>query len=49
MPSPSPSAKLRTKTSYQVRWFQSRDAGVVGGVQADPAVGALAAGGGDAD
>src|SRR4051812_33389021 len=28
-PSPSLSAKLRTKASYQVRWFQSPDGGVV--------------------
>ena len=39
MPSPSPSAKLRTKTSYQVRWFQSCAAGVVAGVQALPGAG----------
>jgi hypothetical protein len=37
MPSPSLSAKLRTKTSYQVRSFQSWPSGVVAGVQAEPA------------
>ncbi len=36
MPSPSESAKLRTKTSYQVRSFQSSDAAAVAGAQAAP-------------
>ena len=45
MPSPSPSAKLRTNTSYQVRSFQSWAAGVVAGVHAAPgSTVALAAG-----
>ena len=37
MPSPSLSAKLRTKTSYQMRSFQSCASGVVAGVHAAPA------------
>jgi hypothetical protein len=37
MPSPSLSAKLRTKTSYQVRSFQSCASGLVAGVHAAPA------------
>ena len=36
MPSPSESEKLRTKTSYQVRPFQSFAAGWATGVQALP-------------
>src|SRR5690242_13925788 len=52
MPSPSPSAKLRTKTSYEVRSFQSKAAGVDAGVQAAPAAVvtvAVADGAGDAE
>ncbi len=43
MPSPLPSAKLRTKTSYQTRSFQSFDSGVVAAMQALPGAGVAAA------
>jgi hypothetical protein len=50
MPSPSLSAKLRTKVSYQVRWFQSADAGVVAATHEDAVREAVADGPlGDAD
>ncbi len=49
MPSPLASLKLRTKTSYQTRSFQSCAAGVVPGVQALPGAGEAGAADGVAE